>query len=63
MSPEKYRSLMLWRTEASLKQVRSAMSSYLSYLGWFIFCMYSILLLVSSPWAFFMKAATKPWVS
>ena len=54
---------MLWRTEASLKQVRSAMSSYLSYLGWFIFCMYSILLLVSSPWAFFMKAATKPWVS
>ena len=74
MSPEKYRSLMLWRTEASLRQVRSAMSSCLSYLGGFIFCMSSlltsILLLVStiststsSPWFFFMEAATKPWVS
>ena len=59
MSPEKY-----WRTEeASLRQVRSAMSFCLSYLGWFIFCMNSILLLVSSPWTFFMEAATKPWVS
>ena len=46
------------------------MSSCLSYLGGFIFYMNSIFLLVSkiststsSPWALFMEAATKPWVS
>ena len=70
MSPEKYCSFKLWRTEASIRQVRSTMSYSLSYLGWFISCMNSILLLVStiststsSLKAFFMEDATKPWVS
>ena len=36
MSPEKYCSVMLWRTEASLKQVKSYS---LSYLSGFIFCL------------------------
>lgn len=65
---------MLWRTEASFKQVSSAMSSTLSNLGGFIFWMSSmgtnirfpdsaISTSTSSLRSPLMPAATKPWVS
>lgn len=65
---------MLWRTEASLRQVSSAMSSTLSNLGGFIFCKSSfgtwqrlpvsmISTSTSSPLSPLMEAETNPKLS
>lgn len=65
---------MLWSTQASFRHVNSAMSSLLSNLGGFIFCMTSlststrlpvsaISTSTSSPRSPLMPADTKPWLS
>lgn len=74
MSPEKYLSFRLWRTDASFRQVSSAISSTLLNLGGFIFWMSSLLTVIffalsisststSSPRSSLMLADSKPCFS